>query len=74
MRPRPIVEVARSAEPALLLGLAAFLMLLLSKSDVVQFDEGYTLNAAWQTWNGHTGTGTMLMVRSWDARRWVMPY
>ena len=52
MRPRPIVEVARSAEPALLLGLAAFLMLLLSKSDVVQFDEGYTLNAAWQTWNG----------------------
>jgi hypothetical protein len=52
VRPRRFVELATSAEPALLLGLAALLMLLLSKSYVVQSDEGHTLSAAWQLWNG----------------------
>ena len=34
------------------LGLAFFLTLLLTRSYLVQSDEGYTLNAAWQLWNG----------------------
>jgi len=36
----------------LFLGLAFLLTLLLQKSFLVQSDEGYTLNAAWQMWNG----------------------
>jgi hypothetical protein len=36
----------------LFLGLAFSLTLLLARSLVVQSDEGYTLNAAWQVWNG----------------------
>jgi hypothetical protein len=36
----------------LFLGLAFFLTLLLTRSYLVQSDEGYTLNAAWQLWNG----------------------
>ena len=35
-----------------LLGLSFFLTLLLQKSFLVQSDEGYTLNAAWQMWHG----------------------
>lgn len=42
----------RSAAPFLLLGLAFFLTLLLQRSFILQSDEGYTLNAAWQMWNG----------------------
>ncbi len=42
----------RAAGPLLFLGLAFFLTLLLTRSYVVQSDEGYTLNAAWQLWNG----------------------
>jgi len=38
--------------PSLLLGLAFLLTLVLQKSFLVQSDEGYTLNAAWQMWNG----------------------
>ncbi|HEY5089298.1 MAG TPA: glycosyltransferase family 39 protein [Polyangia bacterium] len=34
------------------LGLAFFLTLLLTRSYLVNSDEGYTLNAAWQLWNG----------------------
>ena len=42
----------RSAAPFVLLGLAFVLTLVLQKSFLVQSDEGYTLNAAWQMWNG----------------------
>ena len=42
----------RSAAPFVVLGLAFFLTLLLQKSFLVQSDEGYTLNAAWQMWHG----------------------
>ena len=45
-------EAIRSAAPFVLLGLAFVLTLLLQKSFLVQSDEGYTLNAAWQMWNG----------------------
>ena len=38
--------------PFLFLGLAFFLSLLLQSSSVLHSDEGYTLNAAWQVWNG----------------------
>lgn len=46
------VKGVRSGAPFLFLGLAFFLTLLLQKSFVLQSDEGYTLNAAWQVWNG----------------------
>ena len=42
----------RSTAPFVLLGLAFVLTLVLQKSFLVQSDEGYTLNAAWQIWNG----------------------
>ena len=42
----------RPAAPFVLLGLAFVLTLVLQKSFLVQSDEGYTLNAAWQMWNG----------------------
>jgi hypothetical protein len=38
--------------PVLLLALALVLTLLLGRSYAIQSDEGYTLNAAWQLWNG----------------------
>jgi dolichyl-phosphate-mannose-protein mannosyltransferase len=44
--------VSRSAAPFLFLGLAFFLTMLLQRSFIVQSDEGYTLGAAWQIWNG----------------------
>ena len=47
-----LVGTLRAGAPLLFLGLAFFLTLLLSRSYVVQSDEGYTLNAAWQLWNG----------------------
>ena len=47
--PRP---AARLLEHGLFLGLAFFLTLLLQRSFILQSDEGYTLNAAWQVWNG----------------------
>lgn len=37
---------------ALCIALGCLLTLLLQKSFIVQSDEGYTLNAAWQVWNG----------------------
>jgi hypothetical protein len=46
------VKGVRSAAPFVVLGLAFFLTLLLQKSFLVQSDEGYTLNAAWQMWHG----------------------
>ena len=46
------VKGVRSAAPFVFLALAFLLMLLLQKSYLVQSDEGYTLNAAWQAWNG----------------------
>jgi hypothetical protein len=46
------VKDVRSAGPFVLLGLAFALTLVLQKSFLVQSDEGYTLNAAWQMWNG----------------------
>jgi hypothetical protein len=46
------VKHVRSAAPFVLLGLAFILTLLFQKSFLVQSDEGYTLNAAWQMWNG----------------------
>jgi hypothetical protein len=53
------VKGDRSAAPflstlhhCLFLGLAFFLALLLQHSFILQSDEGYTLNAAWQVWNG----------------------
>ena len=42
----------RSGAPFLFLGLAFFLTMLLQRSFIVQSDEGYTLNAAWQAWTG----------------------
>lgn len=42
----------RAGGPLLFLGLAFFLTLLLTRSYLVNSDEGYTLNAAWQLWNG----------------------
>ena len=44
----------RSAAPTLIpfLGLAFVLTLLLHRSFILSSDEGYTLNAAWQVWNG----------------------
>jgi hypothetical protein len=44
--------VFRSGAPFLFLGLAFFLTMLLQRSFLVQSDEGYTLNAAWQVWTG----------------------
>src|SRR4051794_269873 len=49
---RARVKDVRSAAPFVLLGLAFVLTLVLQKSFLVQSDEGYTLNAAWQMWNG----------------------
>jgi len=43
---------ARLLEHGLFLGLAFLLTLLLQRSFILQSDEGYTLNAAWQMWNG----------------------
>jgi hypothetical protein len=37
---------------AVCVALACLLTLLLQRSFIVQSDEGYTLNAAWQLWNG----------------------
>jgi hypothetical protein len=37
---------------AVCVALACLLTLLLQRSFIVQSDEGYTLNAAWQVWNG----------------------
>jgi len=42
----------RSGAPFVLVGLACFLTLLLSQSNILQSDEGHTLNAAWNLWNG----------------------
>lgn len=42
----------RFLTPVVFLGLAFLLTLLLQKSFILQSDEGYTLNAAWQVWNG----------------------
>ena len=47
-----VKDDVRPAAPFVLLGLAFVLTLLLQKSFLVQSDEGYTLNAAWQMWNG----------------------
>jgi hypothetical protein len=38
--------------PVLFLSLACLLILLLSKSYIMQSDEGHILSAAWQIWNG----------------------
>src|SRR3954471_24428914 len=46
------VKGVRPGAPFVLLGLAFVLTLVLQKSFLVQSDEGYTLNAAWQMWNG----------------------
>ncbi len=51
MRGRPGI-VLRAGASGLFLTLAFSLTLLLTRSYVVQSDEGYTLNAAWQMWNG----------------------
>ena len=42
----------RSGAPFILVGLACLLTLLLSHSNILQSDEGHTLNAAWNLWNG----------------------
>ena len=44
----------RGGAPFFLPALAGALTLLLQKSFIVQSDEGYTLGAAWQLWNGLT--------------------
>lgn len=49
---KPGRGVLGARAPLLFLGLAFSLTLLLTRSYVVQSDEGYTLNAAWQMWNG----------------------
>ncbi len=45
-------RIRRVGGPILFLGCAFLLTLVLSRSFVIQSDEGYTLNAAWQLWNG----------------------
>jgi hypothetical protein len=66
----------RAGAPFLVLGLAFFLTLLLQRSFIVQSDEGYTLNAAWQMWNGmrmyddfrlFVAPGAGFFVRAWIA-------
>lgn len=56
MRPGLATGVRRPASAVLssvlFLGCAFVLTLLLARSLVTQSDEGYTLNAAWQLWNG----------------------
>lgn len=52
MPPGLATGVRRAAAPVLFLGCAFVLTLLLARSLVTQSDEGYTLNAAWQLWNG----------------------
>jgi hypothetical protein len=42
----------RWGAPFVLVGLACFLTLLLSPSHILQSDEGHTLSAAWNLWNG----------------------
>jgi hypothetical protein len=48
----PAMKVSRGLETPLCVALGCLLTLLLQKSFIVQSDEGYTLNAAWQVWNG----------------------
>ena len=53
MLPPGLATGVRRATPGVLfLGCAFVLTLLLARSLVTQSDEGYTLNAAWQLWNG----------------------
>jgi hypothetical protein len=42
----------RAGEPSLFLACAFLLTVLLARSLLLQSDEGYTLNAAWQVWTG----------------------
>jgi hypothetical protein len=42
----------KTGAPLLFLTLAFFLTTLLTRSYAIDSDEGYTLNAAWQLWNG----------------------
>jgi hypothetical protein len=44
--------IRRAVGPTLFLGCAFLLTAMLERSFVIQSDEGYTLNAAWQLWNG----------------------
>ncbi len=42
----------RAGEPLAMLGCALLLTVVLTRSSFLQSDEGYTLGAAWQLWNG----------------------
>ncbi|HVY36556.1 MAG TPA: hypothetical protein VHM31_01435 [Polyangia bacterium] len=42
----------RASEPVVILACAFGLILVFSRSFLIQSDEGYTLNAAWQVWTG----------------------
>ncbi|MES1208899.1 MAG: hypothetical protein ABUS79_23415, partial [Pseudomonadota bacterium] len=42
----------RASEPILILACTFGLILVFSRSFLIQSDEGYTLNAAWQVWTG----------------------
>ena len=52
MSPGLATGVRRVGATILFLGCAFLLTMVLSRSFVIQSDEGYTLNAAWQLWNG----------------------
>src|SRR5450432_3209423 len=52
MSPGLATGIRRAGGPILFLGCAFLLTLVLSRSFVIQSDEGYTLNAGWQLWNG----------------------
>jgi hypothetical protein len=45
-------SLRKAGAPLLFLTLAFFLTTLLTRSYAIDSDEGYTLNAAWQLWNG----------------------
>ena len=45
-------EGLRRGAPLVCVALGCLLTLLLQRSFHIQFDEGYTLNAAWQMWHG----------------------
>jgi hypothetical protein len=51
-RPAGARPTLRRLEPVLFLVSAFAMTLMLARSYLVQSDEGYTLNAAWQTWTG----------------------
>jgi hypothetical protein len=52
MSPRLATGIRRASAPILFLGCALLLTLILARSFLIHSDEGYTLNAAWQLWNG----------------------